>query len=192
VRRSGQPTIHTDLREVLALQADVAELRRQLNAQRDPSYFTRQPVTPLVGNQTSQGVGIIPIHHEVSTFPQAVHTHFLLKCPRRIEIEEAVWVPDGVKVADDTNYSWIDIQERAAAQNYPDSGEGWRRVGYISGKTKASGGTGNLVRGKVYHFELFQPAILQKGSLLALDGESTFVPGVWPEGYVLINYRYLD
>jgi hypothetical protein len=192
--RRSSATRHSSDPAVQELQRRVDALERELGAKRTARperLLDRSPQLPG-GTVGQQGRGLYTIHHEVNTFPQQAHDHFVLLCPRPIELVEAYWVTEEAWSSDPINYSWIRIQERRKADSYDPAK--YRELGYISGEPKTAGphATGDLAPGQVYRFRLSKTPYAAKSSLIVLDGESETIPGVWPEGYVLLSYRYRD
>lgn len=170
------------------------ELERALRATSTAQPQRRLDRGPQLASSAidQQGRALYTIHHEVDTFPQQAHDHYVLLCPRPVELVEAYWVTEHDWDSDPVNYSWIRIQERRKADAY--SPTKYRELGYISGQPKTAGphATGDLAPGQVYRFRLSKTPFAEQSSLIVLDGESETIPGVWPEGYVLLSYRYRD
>jgi len=186
--RAGRPQPFSQDRSIQALQVELKQLRRQLSE----GHHTTRPTATTKGQES--GVGLQTDHHEIVVFPvAATHDHMLLLAPARMRLTEAYWVPEDTYTADNTNFSWLRFEERQQAYNYATSGDGWRRLGYISGELKTAGpwATGDQVAGRPYPVLLDENPIVEKGSLLVCVSEAETIPGAWPDGYVLYSWRYL-
>lgn len=193
IRRTA-PTVHTLDRALQETQRELVSLRAQLGPQ---AVSTPRQGPRGSGRRFSRsGRGLEQLRHEVSTDdfrPALAHDHYLLIAVKRIEVTEAYWVPDEDWTTSALNYSYVRLQEHLASKGYRNSSDA-RQLGYISGEPKTTGewATGSLRKGYPYPFRLEEEPITKLRSLVVADTRASTNVNLWPTGYIIVCYRWLD
>jgi hypothetical protein len=191
--RQTVPIIRSEDRAVQQLQAQVAALQQQLSERNTGA--TRQLYRgDNRGGFSEAARGLQQTHHELDTadfFITATHDHFVIYAVQPLELTEVYWIPDDDYENGDAEYSFIRIHDHAPPYDKPPTAG--RELGYISGQTRTYGewATGDLKAGMRYRFLLAENPRVGKGSIVTLDSEVTKVSARWPEGYVILCWRWL-
>lgn len=193
MRGSGQGPLHTGDRALIELQREVESLKQQLS-ERSTSETRQQYRGDNRGGFSEAARGLEQTHHELSTedfFVVSTHDHYVIYAVQPLELTEAYWVPDDDYTNGDADYSFIRIHDHAPP--YDKAPTEGRELGYISGQTRTFGewATGDLKRGMRYRFLMAKNPRVAKGSIVTLDSEVTKVSARWPEGYVIVCWRWL-
>lgn len=191
--RQTEPFIRSEDRAVQQLQAQVAALQLQLS-ERSTSPTRQQHRGDNRGGFAQTARGLEQTSHELTTedfFITATHDHYVVYAVQPLELTEAYWIPDGDYTNGDAEYSFIRIHDHAPPYDKPAT-DG-RELGYISGQTRTFGewATGDIKQGMRYRFLLAENPRVGKGSIVTLDSEVTKVQARWPEGYVILCWRWL-
>jgi hypothetical protein len=191
--RRAAPTVHTLDRALQETQRELASLRLQLS----PQATSPPRQGPLgSGKRFGFGRGLEQLRHEINNEdfrPAIAHDHYLLIAVKKVEITEAYWVPDDDWTTSALNYSYIRLQEHLASRDYRNSTEA-KQLGYISGQPKTAGewATGSLRKGYPYRFRLEEQPITEPRSLVVCDTRASTNVNLWPTGYIIVCYRWLD
>lgn len=184
-RGAGQGPLQSSDRALQELQARVRTLEQQLS-ERSTSATRQQYAGDNRGGFAQTARGLAQADHELLSAdfrPALAKPHLIARAVGRLEITEAYWYPFDAWIADAINYSWIRLVSHATG----------RRLGYISGQLKTAGAwaTGNLVAGQSYRFDLETQPRLSAGDTLSLVSRAQTNPGVWPDGSVIVCWRWL-